>query len=71
MAQDSNIALARALHQSCMLATAQIQEAQSLATELFPGATVSRAEVLGIALVIATNQAALASAGGLVKSGHA
>lgn len=67
MAHDTHIALARALHQSCVLASAQIQEAQSLATELFPGATVSRAEILGIAQVIAINHAAL-SGGALAPS---
>lgn len=67
MGNDSNIALARALHQSCMLATAQIQEAQSLAAELFPGVSVSRAEILGIAQVIAANHAALIGGQGPTK----
>ncbi|CAN7276568.1 hypothetical protein ASF11_15810 [Acidovorax sp. Leaf76] len=67
MAQDSNIALARTLHQSCVLASAQIQEAQSLATELFPSAAITRADILGIAQVIAINHAALTSGGAHTK----
>ena len=61
MSQDPNITLARGLYNACTLATAQIREAQSLAKELFPGAEASRAEVLGIAQIIATNYAAQSS----------
>ncbi len=60
MSQDPNITLARGLYQACNLATAQIQEAQSLAKELFPGAELSKAEILGIAQIIAINHAAQA-----------
>jgi len=58
MSQDPNITLARGLYNACTLATAQIREAQSLAKEIFPGVEASRAEVLGIAQIIATNYAA-------------
>ncbi|PIF25712.1 hypothetical protein CLU88_0537 [Acidovorax sp. 56] len=58
MSQDPNITLARGLYNACTLATAQIREAQSLAKEIFPGGEASRAEVLGIAQIIATNYAA-------------
>ena len=63
MAQDPNIALARTLHQSCVLAATQIQEAQSLATELFPTVAISRTDILGIAQIIAINHAALTGGG--------
>ena len=58
MSQDPNITLARGLYNACTLAAAQIREAQSLAKEIFPGVEASRAEVLGIAQIIATNYAA-------------
>ena len=58
MSQDPNITLARGLYSACALATAQIREAQSLAKEIFPGVEAARAEVLGIAQIIATNYAA-------------
>ncbi|MCZ8092783.1 MAG: hypothetical protein O9331_04770 [Acidovorax sp.] len=62
MSQDPNITLARGLYNACTLATAQIHEAQSLAKEIFPGVEVSRADILGIAQIIATNYAAQSGA---------
>jgi hypothetical protein len=68
MSQDPNITLARGLYNACTLATAQIREAQSLAKEIFPGVEASRADILSIAQIIATNYAA--PSGGKAPGSH-